>query len=149
MVAEGPREQILESVRDALAASPLKFDDRKKGAKVIAGTDEGGYGWMSVNYLLGNLHGDAEPSDFVGVVEMGGASAQVTQIASKNVPEGYGFSFVMGTKTYKLYTHSYLGYGLEQAREKLSAELASNRKSVEDPCLNDGFKRPELSLIHI
>jgi hypothetical protein len=143
MVAEGPREQILESVRDALAASPLKFDDRKKGAKVIAGTDEGGYGWMSVNYLLGNLHGDAEPSDFVGVVEMGGASAQVTQIASKNVPEGYGFSFMMGTKTYKLYTHSYLGYGLEQAREKLSAELASNRKSVEDPCLNDGFKRPE------
>ena len=143
MVAEGPREQILESVRDALAASPLKFDDRKKGAKVIAGTDEGGYGWMSVNYLLGNLHGDAEPSDFVGVVEMGGASAQVTQIASKNVPEGYGFSFVMGTKTYKLYTHSYLGYGLEQAREKLSAELASNRKSVEDPCLNDGFTRPE------
>jgi len=143
MVAEGPREQILESVRDALAASPLKFDDRKKGAKVIAGTDEGGYGWMSVNYLLGNLHGDAQPSDFVGVVEMGGASAQVTQIASKNVPEGYGFSFVMGSKTYKLYTHSYLGYGLEQAREKLSAELASNRKSVEDPCLNDGFKRPE------
>ena len=53
---------------------------------------------MSVNYLLGNLHGDAEPSDFVGVVEMGGASAQVTQIASKNVPEGYGFSFMMGTK---------------------------------------------------
>ena len=49
------------------------------------------------------------------------------------MPEGYGFSFVMGTKTYKLYTHSYLGYGLEQAREKLSAELASNRKSVEDP----------------
>ena len=32
---------ILESARDALAASPLKFDDRKKGAKVIAGTDEG------------------------------------------------------------------------------------------------------------
>merc|ERR1712216_861607 len=31
----------------------------------------------------------------------------------------------------------------EQAREKLSAELASNRKSVEDPCLNDGFTRPE------
>ena len=52
MVAEGPREQIFESVRDALAASPLKFDDRKKGARVIAGTDEGGYGWMSVNYLL-------------------------------------------------------------------------------------------------
>merc|ERR1719213_195430 len=49
----------------------------------------------------------------------------------------------MGSKTYKLYTHSYLGYGLEQAREKLSAELASNRKSVEDPCLNDGFKRSE------
>jgi len=141
MVPGTEREAILESVRDALAASPLKFDDRKRGAKVIAGTDEGGYGWMSVNYLLGNLHGDAQPSDYVGVLEMGGASAQVTQVASEKTPEGYGFSFVMGSRTYRLYTHSYLGYGLEQAREKLSNELARNGGDVEDPCLNVGFER--------
>ena len=54
---------------------------------------------MSVDYLLGNLHGDAEPSDFVGVVEMGGARRKSPR--SPRFAEGYGFSFVMGA-THKL-----------------------------------------------
>jgi len=145
MVDKKPREAILESVRDALAASPLKFDDRKAGALVIAGTDEGGYGWMSVNYLMGNLQGDVKPSDFVGVVEMGGASAQVTQIkgSGDTVPRGYGFSFAIGGKTYDLYTHSYLGYGLEQARARVSGHLEAKAGGgeVRDPCLNAGFAK--------
>ena len=147
MTAEGPRERILESVRDALAASPLSFDDRNAGALVIDGTDEGGYGWMSVNYLLGNLDGHAKASDFVGVVEMGGASAQVTQIRDPREatapPPGYGFDFKIGKTPFHLYTHSYLGYGLEQARETLSAHLVARHggatTKVRDPCLNDGF----------
>lgn len=142
MTAEGPRKQILESVRDALAASPLQFDDREAGALVIEGTDEGGYGWMSVNYLMGNLAGDATPSDFVGVVEMGGASAQVTQYATEPVPEGYEFKFRLGSRKYSLYTHSYLGYGLEQARETLSKHLKHQKHAeIVDPCLNAGFAK--------
>ena len=145
MVDAGPREAILESVRDAIAASPFKFDDRAAGARVIAGTDEGGFGWMSVNYLMGNLDGKAKPSDYVGVIEMGGASAQVTQISSskQKPPSGYEFDFKMGGSDYRLYTHSYLGYGLEQAREGLSKHLVdkANGDRVKDPCLNSGFAK--------
>lgn len=142
MIDAGPRERILESVRDALAASPLSFDDREAGAKVIAGVDEGGFGWMSVNYLMGHLDGSASPGDYVGVVEMGGASAQVTQVAAGSTPKGYGFDFRMGANHYALYTHSYLGYGLEQARETLSHELVKKGGGrVKDPCLNAGFAK--------
>jgi hypothetical protein len=38
-----------------------------------------------------------------------------------------------------LYTHSYLGFWLEKAREQLSTSLTAS-PSYRDPCLNSGFK---------
>jgi Golgi nucleoside diphosphatase len=42
---------------------------------LCAGTDEGVYAWVSTNYALGTLQGD--PAQTTGIVELGGASAQV------------------------------------------------------------------------
>ena len=39
------------------------------------GTDEGMYAWVVANYALGTLGGD--PLDTTGIIELGGASAQV------------------------------------------------------------------------
>lgn len=39
------------------------------------GTDEGVYAWVSANYALDSLQGD--PRQTTGIVELGGASAQV------------------------------------------------------------------------
>lgn len=147
MVDEAPREAILESVRKTIAASPFSFSDPVAGALVIAGTDEGGFGWMSVNYLLGNLDGSVASPAYHGVLEMGGASAQVTQVydaSSGPLPVGYEFEFALGDRHYALYTHSYLGYGLEKAREALSTSLADKQTKkgpgpVKDPCLQRGF----------
>ena len=44
-----------------------------------AGTDEGVYAWVSANYALGTLHGD--PTQTTGIVELGGASAQVPNLS--------------------------------------------------------------------
>ena len=131
-------EAILASVRETLAASAFSFD-AERGAKIIAGTDEGGFGWMSVNYLMQTF----EDQEYVGVVEMGGASAQVTQIvqASGNLrgqsklPDGYSFTFSMGDSEYELYAQSYLGYGLEAARRAVTFD------DGRDPCLQPGFER--------
>ncbi|XP_021117261.1 ectonucleoside triphosphate diphosphohydrolase 8 isoform X6 [Heterocephalus glaber] len=42
---------ILEAVSQVLGRSPLDF----RGAEVLAGQDEGAFGWITVNYLLGRL----------------------------------------------------------------------------------------------
>lgn len=142
-----PPEQsdaILNSVREALSKSEYSFD-QDEGVKVIAGTDEGGYGWMSVNYLLHNFD---KAADFTGVIEMGGASAQVTQIVANSpgslrgtnaVPPGSKFAFSLGSSKYELYAQSYLGYGLEAARQTTTAYLVDNQLAADDPCLNLGF----------
>lgn len=41
----------------------------------LIGTDEGSYAWVAANYALGTLGGD--PQETTGIIELGGASAQV------------------------------------------------------------------------
>lgn len=41
----------------------------------IAGAEEGIYAWIAANYAIGTLGGN--PKDATGIVELGGASAQV------------------------------------------------------------------------
>jgi Golgi nucleoside diphosphatase len=41
----------------------------------LIGSDEGVYAWIAANYALGTLGGD--PHKTIGIIELGGASAQV------------------------------------------------------------------------
>lgn len=41
----------------------------------VLGSDEGVYAWVVANYALGTLGGN--PLDTTGIIELGGASAQV------------------------------------------------------------------------
>lgn len=65
--------KILESCRHALRNSGFRFRD--EWAIVITGSDEGVYAWVVANYALGTLGGD--PMQTTGIIELGGASAQV------------------------------------------------------------------------
>lgn len=87
------------------------------------------------------------------VIEMGGASAQVSQMAptreeADEIPIENRFVFSVDGEMVILYTHSYLGYGAEQGREGLnSALLQSSAKgkdgnvTIKDPCLYSGYSR--------
>ncbi|MGH0172707.1 UNVERIFIED_CONTAM: hypothetical protein FKN15_001954 [Acipenser sinensis] len=44
-------EKVLSSVEKTLSSSPFEF----QGARIITGQDEGAYGWITVNYLMGNF----------------------------------------------------------------------------------------------
>lgn len=127
---------VLVSVRNFLgdkANSPFIF--RASWAGIISGNEEGGFGWIAFNYLK-KIIGPKKKTGVdaqlpYAVVEMGGASAQVSQIAptekdAQAIPEDYRFSFTIEGESYTLYTHSYLGYGAEQAREGLNKLLLRN-----------------------
>lgn len=79
-------------------------------SKTITGSEEGLFGWLSINYQLGNLTKDDAS---IGVLDMGGASVQVVfpvkndaDISEQNIQkiDVYGHNFT-------LFVHSFLGLG--------------------------------------
>lgn len=156
MLPEDKSVAILNSVRDYLKHhSPFIF--RPSYAKIISGKEEGAFGWIAFNYLkklIGPKAVDGASFPYA-VVEMGGASSQVTQRMpdhyKKRIPEENHLGLQIETQKFDFYTYSYLGYGAEQAREKLNGFLLSADKAdyaeapvgdvLNDPCLNRGFVR--------
>jgi Golgi nucleoside diphosphatase len=84
------------------------------------------------------------------VIEMGGASTQVTQVAKTahdehSIENGYKYEFIAQDEKIVLYSHSYLGYGADKAREGLTSHLVSQtlpNSDLKDPCLNPGYLKP-------
>ena len=117
MLAPETAEAILNSVRDFLGNrnhSPLMF--RPSWARVIPGQEEGAFGWIAYNYLKRIIGPKRNAVDVIpyAVIEMGGASAQVTQLAPsqreiEEIPSDFRYSFSLEGQSYTLYTHSYLG----------------------------------------
>ncbi|KAJ2709573.1 Guanosine-diphosphatase [Coemansia spiralis] len=123
--------------------------------EIMDGKYEGIYAWITVNFLLGTL-GDAAHAT-AATFDLGGGSTQIVFEPGRNASGGadlpagahrYDMSF--GGQEYALYQHSYLGYGLMEARKTLkrlvAQDLSNNgRFSGEHPCFPPGF-REEMTL---
>ncbi|VVA91284.1 unnamed protein product [Arabis nemorensis] len=136
------QEQILEVTRRVLRSSGFKFQD--EWATVISGSDEGIYAWVVANYAIGSLGGD--PLQTTGIVELGGASAQVTFVSSEHVPPEFSRTISYGNVSYTIYSHSFLNYGgQDAAQEKLLESLQNSVANstgdgiVTDPCTPKGY----------
>ena len=79
----GARDAILRSCRASLARSPFLFRDA--WAEVIAGSKEGLYAWVAANYAADSLFA-RDPRYTLGVLELGGASMQVTFKVPEDAP---------------------------------------------------------------
>ena len=66
-----------------LPASWLGLGEEVDG--FLDGVDEGLYGWVTVNYLLGALYPPAK-TPAVGTIDLGGGSVQVVFATSEPVP---------------------------------------------------------------
>ncbi|XP_067092617.1 ectonucleoside triphosphate diphosphohydrolase 6 [Osmerus mordax] len=108
---------LLERVREVFQQS--SFLSRDDSVSIMDGTDEGISAWITVNFLLGGLHGLDTPT--VGMLDLGGGSTQITfspqdEKTIQTSPFDYITSFQMFNTTHTLYSHSYLGLGLMSAR---------------------------------
>jgi len=148
-------EGILKSVRTTLGNSGLQFNP--SNAQIISGTEEGMLGWMALNYLYettskSNLRKSATP--VWSVLEMGGASVQVSVplASAKGVPSKYVLPYVSQTSGKKgsMYTHSFLGAGVQSAKGAVEKALVAQQGSAGDtlnhPCLPNGFTETENSI---
>lgn len=130
-------EAILENVRDELQTWGFRFE--RSWAKIISGREEGINGFIASNYLLGVLNKpDVDEKQTYGVLEMGGASLQLTFCPDVNQmtkeQQQDLVSVTLGGNTFQVYTYSYLGYGLEKAAERYQSEQINNIEADGNPC---------------
>ena len=121
--------------------------------RVLSGNEEGVFGWAAVNHMLGQL-GSPDQTKTVGTLDLGGSSTQITFVAhdEEDIPDGYKFILPFKGQMYHLYTHSFAGYGYNDAHssilqesEKVSgntgggSDTASTMTTLIDPCTLSGY----------
>ena len=136
--------------------------EEKGGVEVMDGKDEGVYAWITANYLLGKIGGPDE-TPTAAVFDLGGGSTQIVFEPNFKRPGGgmpekladgdHKYELNFGGRTFTLYQHSYLGYGLMAARENLhrvvfdalyeekGSDKAWLEKPIPNPCIPPGMSR--------
>lgn len=95
------------------------FQPRAESFSTLSGTDEGIFGWLSVNYLyshttsLSAQAGNAT-SFTIGALDLGGASTQITMLAAKGTPNSVAVPLPGSNELASVFTYSHLGYGSYQ-----------------------------------
>ncbi|KAK2523859.1 hypothetical protein Q9233_009740 [Columba guinea] len=105
LLSEEKAQALLLEVREVFEESPFLVPE--DSVSIMDGSYEG------------QLSGQNQHT--VGTLDLGGASTQITFLPRfeetlKETPGDFLTSFEMFNSTYKLYTHSYLGFGLKAAR---------------------------------
>jgi len=161
-------DAILKAVRHRLETEyPFPVvSEEKGGVEVMDGKDEGVYAWITANYLLGKIGGpDKTPT--AAVFDLGGGSTQIVfEPTFPNAPHGgmperlaegdHKYELSFGGREFTLYQHSYLGYGLMEARKNLHKVVVDTyydenkssaspkawlSKPVLNPCVAPGMSR--------
>ena len=119
--------------------------------RVISGEEEAIYGWTAVNFAQGQLIKQSEGTGTVdeevtnktyGVLEMGGASAQIGFYEPNGDVMANLFKLQIGAaKHWNVYVHSFLYFGVNLAYDVLNAGLyiaaTTNTSSVETKSLGE------------
>ncbi|KAH8602122.1 nucleoside phosphatase family-domain-containing protein [Bisporella sp. PMI_857] len=126
--------------------------------QVIPGETEGLYGWIAANYLLGGFdspeeHAHGKGHHTYGFLDMGGASAQIAFAPNSTEAMKHANDLkLLRMRTldgqpseYKVFTTTWLGFGVNQARERyvqalMDATYTGDAKELLDPCLPSGLK---------
>ncbi|XP_055447688.1 ectonucleoside triphosphate diphosphohydrolase 1 isoform X1 [Psammomys obesus] len=151
MESEESADRVLAAVSRSLSNYPFDF----QGAKIITGKEEGAYGWITINYLLGKftqkqtwlrvISSDSRKQETFGALDLGGASTQITFVPLNNTLEApeNSLQFRLYGEDYTVYTHSFLCYGKDQALwQKLAKDIqASSGGTLRDPCFLPGYKK--------
>ncbi|XP_006042642.2 ectonucleoside triphosphate diphosphohydrolase 3 [Bubalus bubalis] len=145
---ETAANEVLESIENYFKSQPFDFRD----AQIISGQEEGIYGWITANYLMGNFlekslwHMWMHPSgkETTGALDLGGASTQISFAAEEKV--GLNTSDIMKVTLYgyeyTLYTHSFQCYGRNEAEKRFLATLLQDyttETTLTNPCYPQNY----------
>uniref|UniRef100_A0A8C6ZA72 Ectonucleoside triphosphate diphosphohydrolase 3 n=1 Tax=Nothoprocta perdicaria TaxID=30464 RepID=A0A8C6ZA72_NOTPE len=129
---ETAASEVLASIQSYFRAQPFEF----RGAHIITGPEEGVYGWITANYLMGNF---LEVKETMGALDLGGASTQISFIPEDS--QDYSNSTLqvkLYGYEYNVYTHSFQCYGRDEAEKRLLKSTASFK--VDNPCYPQNYE---------
>ena len=127
--------------------------------EIIDGSTEGIYGWLGLNYLMGQFNGYDSTQDkiheSIGFMDMGGASTQIAFVpSSKDQISKHADDLskvtlrnINGeTQTWDLFVATWLGFGANEARKRFLNQLINLsivqednwNHEISDPCLPKG-----------
>ena len=157
VIEQSDRFRVMAAVRNFFnneTANPFQFVDEQ--ARVISGEEEAIYGWTGINFAMGNLVEESEGSGTVlnprltyGALDMGGASTQISFYEPNGDIMSNLFKLQIGQgKHWNLYAHSFLHYGINEAKDRLEARLINDKdatarlsEGVYNPCLPGGAEK--------
>lgn len=156
ILPERQRKEVLREVCDyARSNTQFQLPDCDLHIQVIPGETEGLYGWIAANYLLGGFdqpesHDHGKGHNTYGFLDMGGASAQIAFAPNATEAEKHANDLTLmrlraidGTPMeYKVFVTTWLGFGVNQARQRYVKAILQSSASEElpDPCLPAGLK---------
>lgn len=130
-IGEEKSKMILDAVKAHLEKDfPFAVTD----VGIMSGEHEGVFAWVTANYLLG-LIGTPDLTPTVAVFDLGGGSTQIVfepvfRDRSKKLSDGdHKFNLNFGGRAFDLYQHSYLGFGLNEARDKINRHVVEQQLS--------------------
>ncbi|EMG47073.1 Golgi apyrase [Candida maltosa Xu316] len=127
--------------------------------ETIDGSTEGIYGWVGLNYLMGQFNNydsaQSELHESIGFMDMGGASTQIAFVPSSKeqiTKHAEDLSKVTlrningETQTWDLFVATWLGFGANEARKRFLNQLINlsivNENNwnpeISDPCMPKG-----------
>lgn len=138
LLPEKKADAILNEAKKLFASSGFHVTDQS--VSIMDGVDEGLFSWFTVNFLLDRL-GDS-PSKTVVALDLGGGSTQIS-FAPINTdsltPSDSKYLHKIGAfhQDLNIYTHSYLGLGLNEGRKSvLQVGNANNSQILKSECIN-------------
>lgn len=141
----------------ARANTKFSLPDCDLHIQIISGETEGLYGWIAANYLVGGFdspeeHSHGKNHHTYGFLDMGGASAQIAFAPNSTEAAKHANDLKLlrmrtldgAASEYKVFVASWLGFGVNQARQRYVTALLDSVGSttsleIPDPCLPAGL----------
>lgn len=117
--------KIMEEVLAYLRSTPFHFG----GARVIEGQEEALYAWVAANYLNGSL-GKTSNKETIGILELGGASAQIAFVVPDSQSEETELVEIAG-REYQVYARGYDGVGKTKIVDAFNGDTSCFPKNYE------------------
>lgn len=123
LTGEDVASKLLDDVRRVLELSGFFFEPSH--VSIMDGEDEGLFAWATVNELL-----DWEGK--IGTIDLGGGSVQLTYPVDDHHPSASSLS--IGDRAFRLHSHSHLGYGLVEFKNRLQLSVQNMEPHQNNPC---------------